>query len=129
MVPETGATLAAMPFTVEVRPALCVHEAALLLIMLMPVPVTPFTVVVRVLELDAFATELTIGTVLPETPFTEVLKLLPLEVLLTELTAGAVADTPFTVLVMVLVVLVSVWVVAPLSTVAAAVYTGAPVLL
>ena len=63
---------------------------------------TPFTVDVRLLPLSESALVLTIGTAVPATPLIVVVRLLADDVLATLLTAGAVADTPLTLLVIVL---------------------------
>lgn len=123
MVPEAGVILAFTPFTVLVKPPLCVHVAVWLLMMLTPVPATPFTDVLRVFALDVLLTadtvaevaatpftvdvrvlpdsdmvfELMIGTAVPDTPFTVVLRVFEVDVLLTPDTDEEVAATPFTV--------------------------------
>ena len=63
---------------------------------------SPLMVLVRFEPVNDKALVLMIGTVAPAIPFTVVNKVLALLVLLTLFTAGAVADIPFTILVMVL---------------------------
>ena len=81
------------------------------MIILTPVPATPFTVVVRVFVLEVFETELTSGTDVPVMPFTEVVNVFAVLVLLTLFTVGAVTVTPFTTEVRVLTALLNVCVV------------------
>ena len=80
------------------------------------VDATPFTVEVRVVPDSPNVLVLMIGTVLPVTPFTVVDKVLALEVLLTPDTADDVAAMPLTVEVRVFVDKESVLVVAAPST-------------
>ena len=90
----------ATPFTVVVK-LVPLNEVALVLIMFAPDDATPFTVDVKVLADDDKALVLIILTPVPATPFTVVVKVLVEEEFETLFTAGALAETPFTVDVMV----------------------------
>ena len=87
----------------------------MLLIIVTPVPATPFTVVVSVLVLEVFETELTRGTAVPAMPFTEVVNVFADELLETSVTLLLVAGIPFTVLVIVFPDMAKVFVVVGIS--------------
>jgi hypothetical protein len=78
-------------------------------------PVTPLTVVVKLLPAKLLVTVFTMGTAAAATPFTVVVKLFPEELLAILLTLLLFAATPLTVLVMVLPLKASVLVVAGIS--------------
>ena len=85
------------------------------MIIVTPVPSTPFTVVVSVLVLEVFETELTRGTAVPAMPFTEVVNVFAEELLETSVTLLLVAGIPFTVLVIVFPDMAKVFVVVGIS--------------
>jgi hypothetical protein len=111
----TALLVAATPFTVLVRvlpdKLIALVVAGIIAERFTAEAAIPLTIVVKLLPAKLFTTVLIMGTTVATTPFTAVVKLLAAEVFTTEFTAVAVAETPFTTEVIVLVGLASVCVV------------------